>query len=144
MFDVILMPTDGSETAARAYPVAIEMAKRFNAKVIAFCVQEPYPYAAMAEYSAVAPTEFFAAAEAAVKRALQGAVDALSAAGVTVESASLEAVHPWKAICEAAENHKAQLIVMASHGRSGVAALMLGSQAQKVLSHTKTPVLIVR
>ena len=67
-----------------------------------------------------------------------------SAAGVDVESASTLAPTPWKAILAAAKKHKCDAIVMASHGRHGVAALLLGSETQKVLAHSKYPVIVVR
>ncbi|MET0352224.1 MAG: universal stress protein, partial [Rhizobacter sp.] len=66
------------------------------------------------------------------------------AQGVVCETHTIEALHPWEAIIEHAEQKACDLIVMASHGRRGVTALLLGSETQKVLTHTKIPVLVVR
>lgn len=69
---------------------------------------------------------------------------AANAAGVECLGQTIEAVHPWEAIIEHAKRQGSDLIVMASHGRRGVSALLLGSETQKVLTHTMTPVLVVR
>ena len=70
--------------------------------------------------------------------------DACAAAGIGCEAATLEALHPWEAIIDHAKATACDLIVMASHGRRGVSALLLGSETQKVLTHTTIPVLVVR
>ena len=70
--------------------------------------------------------------------------EACAAAGVACEAHTIEALHPWKAIIEHARTMECDLIVMASHSRHGVTALLLGSETQKVLTHTKVPVLVVR
>ena len=67
-----------------------------------------------------------------------------SAAGVPCEANTVEALHPWEAIIDHAKLMECDLLVMASHGRRGVAALLLGSETQKVLTHSKIPVLVVR
>ena len=69
---------------------------------------------------------------------------ACAAAGVSCTALTLEALHPWEAIIEHARKHDCDLIVMGSHGRRGVSALLLGSETQKVLTHSKIPVLVVR
>jgi nucleotide-binding universal stress UspA family protein len=56
----------------------------------------------------------------------------------------VEALHPWEAILDHAKAQQCDLIVMASHGRRGVAALLLGSETQRVLIHSSLPVLIVK
>ena len=70
--------------------------------------------------------------------------EACRAAGQACEAHTIEAVHPWEAIIEHAKTHACDLIVMSSHGRKGVTALLLGSETQKVLTHTSIPVLVVR
>jgi exodeoxyribonuclease VII small subunit len=72
------------------------------------------------------------------------AVDTATAAGVKASGHTVEAVHPWEAIIEHAKSRGCDLIVMASHGRRGLSALLLGSETQKVLTHTDLPVLVVR
>ena len=65
-------------------------------------------------------------------------------ADVACQAHTVEALHPWEAIIDHANRTECDLLVMASHGRRGVSALLLGSETQKVLTHTKIPVLIVR
>ena len=69
---------------------------------------------------------------------------AAAAAGVECNGSTVEALHPWEAILDQAKQQACDLIVMASHGRQGVKALILGSVAQKVLTHAHVPVLIVK
>jgi nucleotide-binding universal stress UspA family protein len=69
---------------------------------------------------------------------------AAEAAGIPCEAHTVEALHPWEAIIEHAQRQECDLLVMASHGRRGVTALLLGSETQKVLTHSKIPVLVVR
>ena len=64
--------------------------------------------------------------------------------GVDCHVHTVEALHPWEAIIEHAHRCECDLLVMASHGRRGVSALLLGSETQKVLTHSKVPVLVVR
>jgi nucleotide-binding universal stress UspA family protein len=90
------------------------------------------------------PQEFFDAQERIAAGRVKTVIDAATAAGVACEAFTIEAVHPWEAICDHAKAQNCDLIVMASHGRRGVAALLLGSETQKVLTHTSTPVLVVK
>jgi nucleotide-binding universal stress UspA family protein len=69
---------------------------------------------------------------------------AAGAAGVACEGATVEALHPWEAILEQAKNQGCDLIVMASHGRRGMAALLIGSETSRVLTHSPLPVLVVK
>ena len=64
--------------------------------------------------------------------------------GIGCQAHSVEALHPWEAIIDHAKRENCDLLVMASHGRRGVASLLLGSETQKVLTHTTVPVLVVR
>ncbi|HEU5294476.1 MAG TPA: universal stress protein, partial [Burkholderiaceae bacterium] len=70
--------------------------------------------------------------------------DAATAAGLTCQAHTVEALHAWEAILDYAKSQQCDLIVMASHGRRGVAALLLGSETQRVLIHSSLPVLIVK
>jgi nucleotide-binding universal stress UspA family protein len=71
-------------------------------------------------------------------------VDAAKAAGVECAAFTVEALHPWEALVDHAKAQSCDLIVMASHGRRGVSALLLGSETQKVLTHCSVPVLVVK
>ena len=73
-----------------------------------------------------------------------GVVDAAKAAGIACQGHTVEALHPWEAIIDHAKRSECDLLVMASHGRRGVTALLLGSETQKVLTHSTVAVLVVR
>jgi nucleotide-binding universal stress UspA family protein len=90
------------------------------------------------------PQEFYDAQERIAAARVQAVRDACGAAGLGCEAMTVEALHPWEAIIDYAKQQDCDLIVMASHGRRGVSALLLGSETQRVLIHTTIPVLIVR
>ncbi len=144
MFKRILVPTDGSEITQKAVTTALTMARSFGASVCAIAVREPFPYSAISEMQPTPPQEFFDAQERIATQRLKAVTEAALAAGVQASTESVEAGHPWEAIIESAQRNGCDLIVMASHGRRGVSALLLGSETQKVLTHTTTPVLVVR
>ncbi len=144
MFKRILIPTDGSDITAKAVNAAIGMARIHSAELYVLSVKEPFPYSAVSEMQPTPPQEFFDAQER-IAGARVKEVEALAqAAGVTCHLQTEEALHAWEAIIEHANEHQCDLVVMASHGRRGVSALLLGSETQKVLTHCKIPVLIVR
>lgn len=144
MYTCILIPTDGSDITAKAVASAVTLAKTFGARLVTLAVKEPFPYSAITEMQPIPPQEFFDAQERIAVKHLDQVKAACAAAGVACEAASVEAVHPWEAIIEHGRVQGADLIVMASHGRRGVAALLLGSETQKVLTHSDVPVLVVR
>ena len=144
MYQRILFPTDGSERTAKALPTALSMARLCNASLVTVAVKDPFPYSAISEMQPVPPQEFFDAQERIAASRVQAVLDAAKAAGVAAQGATVEAVHPWEAILAHAEAEGCDLVVMASHGRRGVSALLLGSETQKVLTHSTLPVLVVR
>ncbi len=144
MFKRILVPTDGSEITQKAVATAITLAQSVGAKIYALSVKEPFPYSAISEMQPVPPQEFFDAQERIAAERVSAVRDACNAAGQACEAHTVEAVHPWEAIIDHAKSNACDLIVMSSHGRSGVTALLLGSETQKVLTHTSIPVLVVR
>jgi len=144
MFQRILVPTDGSEITQKAVDTTIALAKSLNARVYTISVKEPFPYSAISEMQPTPPQEFFDAQERIASKRVQTVREACAAAGVPCEAHTIEALHPWEAIIEHARGMECDLVVMASHGRRGVTALLLGSETQKVLTHSKVPVLIVR
>ncbi len=144
MFKHILVPTDGSDISAKAVERAIALAKLSGATLSALAVKEPFPYSAISEMQPTPPQEFFDAQERIASARVKAVEQAASEAGVTCKGYTVEATHPWEAICDHAKNQNCDLIVMASHGRRGVAALLLGSETQKVLTHTATAVLVVK
>ncbi|MEY4561928.1 MAG: hypothetical protein RLZZ618_1205 [Pseudomonadota bacterium] len=144
MFNRILVPTDGSEITHKAITAALELARSLNAHVVALSVREPFPYSAISEMQPTPPQEFFDAQERMASTRVNELKAAATAAGLSCDTYTVEALHPWEAIIEHAQAQSCDLIVMASHGRRGVTALLLGSETQKVLTHTKIPVLVVR
>ena len=144
MFKRILVPTDGSDITAKAIATAIALAKSVNAQLFTISVKEPFPYSAISEMQPTPPQEFFDAQERIAVKRVQTVVEQSVAAGVPCQSYTVEALHPWEAIIDHANRMECDLLVMASHGRRGVSALLLGSETQKVLTHSKVPVLIVR
>ena len=141
MYKRILVPTDGSELTGRAVAAGIDLAKTIGAEVHTLCVKEPFPYGAVAEMQPTPPQEFFDAQERSAAKHVRAVIAACDAAGVVCHAETIEGVQPWEAIIEYAEKKGCDLIVMGSHGRSGLASLFLGSETQDVLKHTKLPVL---
>ena len=144
MFRRILVPTDGSDITKKAVDVAIGLARAMGARLYTLSVKEPFPYSAISEMQPTPPQEFYDAQERIANARVQQVREACAAAGMTCEAHTIEALHPWEAIIDHAKRQECDLIVMASHGRRGVSALLLGSETQKVLTHTTIPVLIVR
>ena len=144
MFKRILVPTDGSDITGKAVDKAIGLAKSVGATLYAISVKEPFPYSAISEMQPTPPQEFFDAQERIAAKRLALVTDAAKAAGVACQAHSVEALHPWEAISDHAKRNECDLVVMASHGRRGVSALLLGSETQKVLTHSTVAVLVVR
>ncbi len=149
MYSHILIPTDGSALAERAVSKGVELAAALGARVTILTVVEPfqivsYAMAGEAEQIEAISRSYEMQASAYAAALLEAAAAKASAAGVAVDTLKAESDHPSEAIVRVAADRGADLIVMASNGRRGVAALMLGSQTQKVLTHTKIPVLVLR
>ena len=145
MFKSILVPSDGSELADKAAMQAIELAKSLKAR-LTFLRVTPPPAPIVIEGIVVAyPTEEVRAQQKErVGAHLAGLAAAAASAGVECASRHVENDQPWRAILDIAESVGADLVMMGSHGRKGVAALVLGSETHKVLTHTKIPVLVCR
>jgi len=147
MFKHILIPTDGSRTAAKAITVGVKLAKEMGARVTGFYAQEPLPLHIHGE-GYVADKELIAEFE---KRAGEFAAkciaevgDAAKAAGVPFEGVVVKSQSPHKAIVDAAKKQQCDAIFIASHGHKGLTGLVLGSVTQKVLVNTEIPVLVFR
>ena len=144
MFKRILVPTDGSDITAKAVQTAIALARQEGATVYAISVTEPFPYSAISEMQPVPPQEFYDAQERIAASRVKAVVDAAGSAGVACSGHTVEALHAWEAILDHAKSQQCDLIVMASHGRRGVAALLLGSETSRVLTHSDIPVLVIK
>ncbi|MGE5338555.1 MAG: universal stress protein [Gemmatimonadota bacterium] len=144
MFKKILLPTDGSELSARAISGAIDMAKRLGARIVGMTVVEPYSYSSLSEYRPESYEDYEARMNKAAQERLAGLEAAAKAAGVEVESKIARSFSPYEAIIEMAKGNDCDAIFMASHGRRGLSAVLLGSETQKVLTHSTIPVLVYR
>jgi len=144
MYSRILIPTDGSEITRKAVETAVSLAKRMDAQLFAIAVKEPFPYSAISEVQPIAPQEFYEAQEKVASQRVTAVVEAARAQQVACSGYTVESLHPWEAIIDHGKAKGCDLIVMASHGRRGVAAMLLGSETQRVLLHSPIPVLIVK
>jgi nucleotide-binding universal stress UspA family protein len=147
MFKKILLPTDGSELSKKSVKKGVEFAKSINARVVGFFSPEDYRALMYSEYippSLMSQEEFEANAKKAAEKHLAFVEKTANAAGVPYEGYYLSSIAPWEAIVDAAKKKRCDLIFMASHGRTGLGALVLGSQTTKVLTHSKIPVLVYR
>ena len=146
MFKNILIPTDGSEQSQRAVKTGIELAKLHGARVTGIHVIPDY-HLLIAYEGAFDPVTEERIEEEAKARAdtyLGHIREAASAAGVPCSTVCETSDHPYDAILRTCETSACDLILMTSHGRKGLAAVLLGSETRKVLTHAKVPVLIVR
>lgn len=140
----ILVATDGSALSHKAVATAVELAGALGADLVAFTTVPAYPYAGIGESSGVAAEDYQARVGAEASDRLAQVERVAAAAGVACHTSMLESDEPYRAIIMAADKHDCGLIVMASHGLRGVQGLVLGSETQRVLTHTRRPVLVVR
>jgi nucleotide-binding universal stress UspA family protein len=148
MYKHILVPTDGSKLSLAAAKSAAKLAKDLGARVTSLYVMAPYVPAidseAVAFYPAFSAKEYEKATRKSADAALAKVKAAICASHVPFEGVATIGSNPWSSIIDAAKANKCDLIVMASHGRRGLEALLLGSETQKVLTHSKVPVLVCR
>lgn len=147
MFKHILVPTDGSQLSQDAVRAAVSFAKDAGACITAFTAKPEYPvnyYGEGIMSDMVSPAKFDEFAEEEAQKILGGVENLCKEAGVTCTKLTQSSDIPYKAIIEAASKSNCDLIFMASHGRRGINALLLGSETTKVLTHSKIPVLVYR
>lgn len=147
MFRHLLVPTDGSPLSNAAAKAAVALAKSLGAKMTGFFAAPEYHPRIVGEYI---PRDFMGP-EAYAEHVRQlgdkhlGAIEKLArAAGVPFSADQVTHDYPFEAIITAAKRNKCDLIYMASHGRSGLGAVILGSETNKVLTHSTIPVLVHR
>lgn len=140
----ILVATDGAALSEKAITTAVELAHTTGSKLVGFTAVPPYRYAGIGESSGVAAADHQARVGAEASARLTAVERIARDAGVECHTSMLEDDEPYRAIIACAERHACGLIVMASHGQSGMRALVLGSEAQRVLAHATLPVLVVR
>jgi nucleotide-binding universal stress UspA family protein len=141
----ILIPTDGSELSQKAIDYGMALAKSVNAKVTVLTVSTPF-YTLVVEPGMVTdtPEQYGKRMATLAAKYLNVAKEAALAAGVSCDTMHVEHDHPYLAIIETASQKSCDLIVMASHGRRGISAIVLGSEAVKLLTHSTIPVLVFR
>ena len=143
----LLVPVDGSELSDQAVSKAVELAGTLGARITFFHAEPGLPVALAGLGEQVDPRTLdmlVTASRQQTHTILRQACQNAEAAGVSAESRSVMNPIPAEAIVEAADQVGADLILMASHGRRGLGALLLGSETQKVLTHSTLPVLVVR
>ncbi len=147
MFKNILVPTDGSKLSQKAVGEAVELSKLTGAKLVVLHV---YPKFSGSPYGTFGPSEDILAEahtqhrQAAAAKIFAGVKKLADAVGVPVDTAHVESDDVYKQIIAIASKKKCDLICMASHGRRGLAGVVLGSETQKVLTHSTIPVLVLR
>jgi nucleotide-binding universal stress UspA family protein len=141
MYKNILIATDGSDLSANAVKQGVTLAKTLAAKVAAVNVSEPFHWfdPNMVEG---AEDAYRQASNQAAARVLDAVADTAKAMGVACETVHVERQRPYEGIIDTAKSKNCDLIVMASHGRRGISAVVLGSETVKVLTHSKIPVLV--
>lgn len=145
MYTHILIPTDGSKLSRKAIRHGIALAKAVNAKVTAVTVSTPFHVVSVEPAMVTDTPQTYQKHMATVAAKYLGEVAAAAAAaGVSCETVHVEHEHPYQAIIDTANKRGCDLIVMASHGRRGVSAIVLGSETVKVLTHSTVPVLVYR
>jgi nucleotide-binding universal stress UspA family protein len=147
MYKNILIATDGSELAHKAVDHGLGLAKSVGAKVTAVVVEAPFDvFEVRASRRSQISAEFEHHAQAVKQHATKVLGDVASAAqkaGLNCDTVQVEHDQPYEAIIKTAEDKGCDAIVMASHGRSGISAVLLGSVTNKVLTHTAIPVVVV-
>ena len=147
MYKNILIATDGSTLADKAVAHGLGLAKALGSKVTAVIVEAPFSVYDVPESRMRQMPEAFAQHAETVKRhaskVLGEIADAAKKAGVPCDTVQVEHEQPYEAIIKTAKDKGCDAIVMASHGRSGISAVLLGSVTNKVLTHTAIPVVVV-
>ena len=145
MFNMILVPTDGSSLSDKAIQAAVEFAKMTGGKIVSISVAEPYPYMSLAEGTVAPDLDLFEKRmEKIAEMNVQKVADAAAAANVPCKAYTAASFSPYQAIIDAAMEHHCDVIFMASHGRKGLNKLFVGSETQKVLAHSTIPVMVFR
>ena len=147
MFKHLLVPTDGSPLSQEAVIRAVSFAREAGARITFFCAVQPSPkmyYGMGSIFDAHMPTTFRESMRSTAQDILDAAEKSARKAGVKCRTVALVSEEPYAAIIEAARRDECDLIFMASHGRRGVKGFVLGSETQKVLTHSGIPVLVHR
>lgn len=145
MYQHLLIPTDGSPLSGHAVEQSLQLAAAIGARATILTVVEPfYSFSASPEHLGESREQYEHHAKQAAQQILSHARSRAEALGVPVHAKAVGSEHPDQAIIDTAAADGCDLIAMASHGRRGINALLLGSVTQKVLTHAAIPVLVLR
>ena len=146
MYTNMLIATDGSELAGNAVQHGIALAMRIVAKVTVLTVSAPFHVFTTDLEMVLEDTaaQYQAGMQQRAEKILGAVAHLAQAAGVACETVHVEHEHPYQAIIDTAASRGCDVIVMASHGRRGISAIVLGSETVKVLTHSKIPILVDR
>ncbi len=144
MFKRILVPVDGSEQSFKAVGGAARFAKPLGATIVLLTVVEPYSYTNLSEYRPESIEQYDDRVSQEAQKRLERAKGICDEAGVVCSSLSVKSFSPAEAIIEQVDKTGCDMVYMASHGRKGLAAVLLGSEAQKILTHSRIPVMVYR
>ena len=146
MYTNMLIATDGSELAGNAVQHGIALAMRIVAKVTVLTVSAPFHVFTTDLEMVLEDTaaQYQAGMQQRAEKILGAIAPLAQASGVACETVHVEHEHPYQAIIDTAASRGCDLIVMASHGRRGISAIVLGSETVKVLTHSKIPILVDR
>lgn len=147
MFRNIMVPVDGSALSKKAVKKAVALAKLTGAKITGFHVAPAYKFNVYADYippNFVLPKDFETRTRKVAGKHLESVKKEAETAGLKYQGVFVSSDFPADAIVKAVKKYGCDLIVMASHGRSGLSKLIIGSETQKVLASTSTPVLVMR
>lgn len=146
MFKHILLATDGSAASEHAAKLAVDMAQTHGAKLTALYVVDPYPYLGIGESNPLGFQAYMSAAheDAAQAHAKVAALCSQSQAKIDLQARMVEDMTASAGIVQTAKDEGADLVIVGSHGRTGLVRLMLGSVAARVLAEATVPVMVVR
>lgn len=144
MYKHLLLPTDGSALSDFAVQNALQLAHALGAKVTGITVMPEYHMLSYAAETLQDTRQMFESDQRRhADQCLSRLAEEATRADVFCDTAAVSGDHPYEQIIAAAEQRGCDLIVMASHGRKGIKAMLLGSETHKVLTHTKIPVLVL-
>jgi len=145
MYQHILLPTDGSELSKLAIYHGVALAKALGAKVTAITVTPPFDAFSSRPITLADTIERYRQDMAALAdQNLDVAKKIAGVAGIPCDVVHVAHEHPYRAIIDTAQDRGCDAILMASHGRRGMSAVVLGSETLKVLTHSTIPVIVCR
>lgn len=145
MFKHILVPTDGSKLSEKAIKHAVELAKPNNSKVTVLHVMPKFhTFTYQADMLDMTAKEYETASAERADQYIHTSARIAGAAGVDCDGVKAVSDQPFQEIIKTAKKKSCDLILMASHGRRGIEGFLLGSETQKVLTHSRVPVLVYR